>query len=880
MSLTTYNKKRKFSETPEPTGKKEKKEEKQLAFVIQRHKATRLHYDFRLEMEGVLKSWAVPKGPSMNPGDKRLAMMVEDHPYDYKDFEGVIPEGNYGAGIVEIWDHGTYTDIEDSEPKTREKKLLAGLAAGNLKFTMKGKKLKGEFALVKLKGAEDNSWLLIKHRDRYAVDEEYDSEQLTLKTSPINKWLLGKGKSKKKVAKAVKPVTPEILKEEKSIAPEPTSGRKLQDYIPAMLAKETEEPFADGDWLYEIKWDGYRAIADLNKEDVALYSRNGNSFLATYPIVVNALKKLNLNAVLDGEIVVLDDDGNPSFQKLQHYAENTQYPLIYYVFDLLEVNGKKLYDLPLVDRKTHLEKLITGNDVVRYSDHVVERGEDFFNAIKEKNLEGIMAKKMDSHYYPGKRTNEWLKIKHHKTEEAIIAGFTSPRGGRKYFGALVLGMMKDDKLSYVGHTGSGFNEQLLRELSAKLKPLVRDQSPFDEKVKTNMPVTWVEPKYVAELKFSEWTNDGKMRHPIFLQLREDKTIKDVVRNHAQSPAMSTATTKKPAAKKVKAAVDTKAQTNAQAPEPLSKRPVDVVENEKEKIYTIGRIKLKTTNRTKIFFPDDGVTKGDVIDYYDRMADYILPYLKDRPESLFRTPNGINQKGFFHKDAGDEAPEWVKSKKLYSESTNKDIDYLLCNNKATLLYLANLGCIEVNPWHSTIKSLDNPDYLMIDIDPSDNNTFEHVIEAANVVKSILDKAGATGYCKTSGATGLHIYVPTGKKYTYEQVKDFAYLVCMLANEELPVITTLERSLSKRSKSQIYMDYLQNRRGQTIASVYSLRPKPGATVSTPLLWDEVKKGLHPSAFNIHTIEDRLKEKGDLFEGIFKNPIDLGKCLENLA
>ena len=863
MSLVNYNKKRTFSDTPEPTGKKGKTEDKQLAFVIQRHKASRLHYDFRLEMEGVLKSWAVPKGPSMNPGDKRLAMMVEDHPYDYKDFTGIIPEGNYGAGIVEIWDKGSYTDIEEDGAKASEKKLLVGLKEGNLKFRLNGKKLKGEFALVKLKGKEDNSWLLIKHRDEYAVDDEYDSEELTPKSSPINKWLEKNNKSKKKVVEVSKP-----------LPADPVKSRKLTHFIPAMLAKETEYAFADADWLFEIKWDGYRAIAEVNKDDVALYSRNGNSFLSAYPLVVAELRKMKLNAVLDGEIVVLDDEGNPSFQKLQHYAENTQYPLHYYVFDLLELDGKKLYDLPLIERKTLLEKLIKKNDVIKYSDHVIENGEAFFNATKEKKLEGIMAKKMSSNYYPGKRTNEWLKIKHHKTEEAIIAGFTSPRGGRKHFGALVLGMMSEGKLVYVGHSGSGFTEQSLKELYEKLKPLVQEDSPFDERVKTNMPVTWVEPKYVAELKFSEWTNDGMMRHPIFLRLRDDKTIDQVVKNTNQPPRMKKATVK-PAK-----TPESKTRKNGTTATPAISNDSEVIANEKEKTYTIGRTKIKTTNRTKIFFPDDGVTKGDVIDYYDQMADYILPYLKNRPESLFRTPNGINEKGFFHKDAGDDAPDWVKSIKLYSESTKKDIDYLLCNNKATLLYLANLGCIEINPWHSTTDKLDNPDYMVVDIDPSDDNTFDEVIEAANAVKEILDKAGAPGYCKTSGASGLHIYVPMGKKYTYEQVKDFAYLICLLAHEQLPAITTLERSLSKRKKNQIYMDYLQNRRGQTIASVYSLRPKPGATVSTPLLWEEVRKGLHPSAFNIHTIAARIKEKGDLFADIFKKPVDLNKCLEKLS
>ncbi len=687
-------------------------------------------------------------------------------------------------------------------------------------------------------------------------------------------------------------------------------ARKLEDYIPAMLAKESDKPFSKEDWIYEIKWDGYRAIAEINNKDVKLYSRNGNSFLSTYPEVVEELSKMELNAVLDGEIVVLNEEGNPDFQKLQDFGLNRNFPLHYYVFDLLWLKGKKLYSMPLIQRKELLAEIIEKNPVIKFSDHVEESGEEFFEVIKEKNLEGIMAKRKGSEYYPGKRSADWLKIKHHKTEEAIIAGFTAPRGGRKYFGALVLGTIINGKLTYAGHTGSGFNTEVLKDMHAKLQPLIRENSPFNDKVKTNMPVTWVEPEYICEIKFSEWTSDGKLRHPIFLRLREDKTVKDINTTNAEKMEADVSIEDSPEANRKKApnkkksentnlekeilkenvlpkekfvksvkAKKVKEDQNATPDSKVSNK--DVVNNEREKIYKLGKVELKTTNRTKIFFPDEGITKGDVIDYYEQMGDLIIPYLKDRPESLFRTPNGINQKGFFQKDAGDEAPSWVKHIPLYSDSVKKDIDYILCNDKATLLYLANLGCIEINPWHSRVKSLNNPDYMIIDIDPSDNNTFDQVIEAANVVKSILDKAGAFSICKTSGASGLHVYVPLGKKYDYDHAKDFANLVCMMANQLIPEFTTLERSLSKRSKDKIYMDYLQNRKGQTIACVYSLRPKKGATVSTPLDWREVKKGLTPKDFTIKTIPERLKKTGDLFAPILdsKNAVDLAKCLENL-
>ncbi|MFY9310999.1 MAG: DNA ligase D [Bacteroidia bacterium] len=876
MGLQLYNKKRNFKETPEPKGKTARSKSK-LSFVIQRHKASHLHYDFRLELDGVLKSWAVPKGPSLNPADKRLAMMVEDHPYDYKDFAGIIPEGNYGAGIVEIWDEGYFSDLDNSERAVAEKKLRAGLHAGNLKFRMYGKKLKGEFVLVKVKGRGENSWLLIKHNDEYAVHEPYNSEDQTPANSPINKWLkehkAGKQSRRKVLNKpSVAAVAAEPTKK-KSRKYLPAETRKLSDYISPMLARETESPFSDKDWVYEIKWDGYRAIAEVDEEEVRLYSRNGNSFNASYPIVVQALKKLGIRAVLDGEITVLDEEGKPSFQLLQYYGSDSTYPIRYYVFDLLSLNGQNTCDLPLTDRKSLLKELLSGNDeVIHYSEHIEERGLEFFDVAREQELEGIMAKKADSLYTPGVRTSEWLKIKHHKSQEAIIAGFTAPTGGRKHFGALVLGVMNKGKLTYVGHTGSGFSTRSLKEMSELLKPRIIKQSPFEEKIKTNMPVTWVKPDLVCEIKYSEWTKDGRMRHPIFLGLRNDKTA-DEVTTEAKK------TVQKPAKKAMR--TTEKAVSKKAAPSKKTiKKSAEEKKKPNEKLVAFGKIKVKISNPDKVFWPDEEITKGQVVDYYQSVSKYILPYLKDRPQSLKRNPNGIKDSGFFHKDAGDEAPEWVQSKLIFSESTNKDIDYILCNNAATLAYLNNLGCIEINPWHSTVQALDKPDYLIIDIDPSDENTFEQVIEAANVVKEIFKKAGVNSYCKTSGATGLHVYVPAQKRYTYDQLKDFSHLVCMIAAEQLPDFTSLERNLRKRGKDMIYMDYLQNRRGQTISSVYSLRPKEGATVSMPLDWKEVKPGLSPQDFNIFNALKRIEKKGDIFKGVLGKGLDLQKCLKLLG
>lgn len=632
-----------------------------------------------------------------------------------------------------------------------------------------------------------------------------------------------------------------------------------------MLAKETSQPFDDKHWLFEIKWDGYRAITEKNRNDISLYSRNGLSFQQTYPVVVDQLKNINADCILDGEIVVLNDEGKPDFQLLQHYSENQNRPIQYHIFDLLSLKGNETISLPLIERKELLRKIIPENQVIKYSDHILEKGKEFFEVSKEQNLEGIMAKKTDSKYYPGRRTTDWLKIKNHKTAEAIIAGYTEPAGSRKFFGAILLAEKEGNELKYVGNAGSGFNDQSLKELYELMKPLIQEHSPFTEKIKNSSSVTWIKAELICEIKYSEITADGKFRHPVFLHLRNDKTIAEINTDNIESTKASSKKSKKLELKKSKENDDSSAEP--------SEKGNDIT-------YTFGKNEVKITNVDKVYFPGEGITKGDVVNYYISMADYILPYLKGRPESLLRHPNGINAQSFFQKDAADNTPAYVHCKEIHSDSNNKEINYIVCDNIETLIYLNNRGCIEINPWHSTVESLDFPDYLMIDIDPSDNNTFDQVIEVALVVKSILDKGKATCFCKTSGASGMHIYVPTEKKYTYEQVKDFAYIVCIMVNDQLKTFTTLERNLQKRGSKHIYLDYLQNRRGQTIASVYSLRPKPGATVSTPLLWKEVKKGLSPKQFTIDNSLKRVKKMGDIFKGVLGKGIDLEKCLKNLS
>lgn len=877
MGLKSYRAKRDLESTPEPKGGKGTKGDP-LIFVVQRHKASHLHYDFRLEMRGVLKSWAVPKGPSMDPADKRLAMMVEDHPYDYKDFKGEIPEGHYGAGLVEIWDHGTYEPIDLPEGKDPETYLMWELHRGSIKIRMKGRKLKGEFALVHMHTKEKNSWLLIKHKDRFAK-KGYDSEKETPKSSPINKALAKEAKSSKasksrsvtgKAEKAAgkkgsakkkkkKPASAKA-KAPAAVAESPKKhfnvrglGKavKLKHFVKPMLASPDVPAFDDPDWLFEIKWDGYRAVAETGGKEVRLYSRNGLSFAEAYPAITAELSGIKRRMILDGEIVAVDQNGRPDFQLLQHAAAEADTALVYHVFDLLELDGKDLTSLPLIERKELLLRNLPIGEHVKYCDHISGRGKDFFAAAKAQDLEGIIAKRKDGTYHKGVRSKSWLKIKNHLAQEVVIGGYTAPRNSRQHFGALLLGVYEKDRLRYAGHTGTGFDARSLKELSALMKPLERTTSPFAEEVDANSPATWITPKLVAQVKFTEWTRDGHMRHPVYLGLRPDKDAKEV--HKEKTPATNSGANVRSKVMNVRKA---KAQ-------PARK---EQVANERE--VKAGRHTVRLTNLNKVFWPKEGFTKGDLLAYYERMAPVILPHLKDRPESLYRTPNGIKGPGFFQKDAGGQAPGWVPSVKIPSDSRDgEDIDYILCNDLGTLLYLVNLGCIEINPWTSRKQHLLKPDHLVMDLDPSKGNTFDDVVEAALAVKVVLDHIGATGYCKTSGSTGIHIYIPTGGRYTYDELAPVAKNIMRVVQGLLPDTTTLERSLAARSKKKIYLDHLQNRKGQTLASVYSVRPKPGATVSTPLDWDEVKPGLDLRAFTMETVPERVEKKGDLFHGVLE-------------
>lgn len=901
MALTEYKRKRTFDDTPEPVGGKAAAGK--LRFVVQKHKASRLHYDFRLEMKGVLKSWAVPKGPSLNPADKRLAMEVEDHPYDYKNFEGIIPKGNYGAGTVIVWDEGTYEPVAPPRGKAaQEKNLLKQLQDGSLKLVLHGKKLKGEFALVRTKGMGENAWLLIKHKDRYATEDDITAKDKSVKSGKTLEKIATAGnsrvygqpsKAKKKDPRSApaepepaKPASKKAVKKqlEKQVDPEQTDvpvpeadpdtllrqaeKARFPTKLSPMLATLVDEPFDDEGWEYEVKWDGYRALAFMNKKQVTLRSRNDKPFEKKFYPVFDAVKAWGIHAVVDGEIVVVGPEGLSNFGKLQNWRSEADGDLLFYVFDLLWYNGKSLINLPLSARKAILATLIPEQGIIRSGYSVVARGTEFFEAAGALGLEGIIAKRSASRYHPGDRSKDWLKIKVQKRQEVVIGGYTRNDGSAKPFSSLLLGVYEDSQLRYAGKVGTGFKDKQQKDLLKRFKPLVVKNSPFSDSPDYNKPsrfrpnpphaeATWLRPELVCEIHFAEITDQGVFRHPAFIAMREDKDAREVVIEKAVPASQASPIIRAPA---------------------KSGRKTLLNPSEKTQVRKMGGVALTFTNLSKIYWPEEGYTKRDMLNYYYQIAPHILPYLKNRPQSLNRFPNGINGKSFYQKNVRGKVPDWVEKHPYKAEGDRQKKYYMLCNNEAALLYMANLGAIEMNPWSSTAAKPDHPSWCILDLDPDKGNTFEQVIEVARTIHTMLEDMGVPSYCKTSGSTGLHIYIPLNAKYTYDQSQLFAKWVAAKADGELD-FTSIQRMTDKR-RGKIYIDYLQNRPGATLAAPYSLRPKPGATVSMPLHWDEVKPGLQLKDFTIRNAVERVKAEGDLFKPVLKKGVNLKSILARLS
>ncbi|MFY9580533.1 MAG: DNA ligase D [Gaiellaceae bacterium] len=775
--LSEYERKRDRKKTPEPfTGKRKTKEP---IFVVQRHDARSLHYDFRLERSGALASWAVPKGVPLEPGQQHLAVHVEDHPLDYATFEGEIPKGNYGAGTVEIWDSGTYELVEEKRN-------------GGLTVRLHGKKLDGTWALVPAKlGGDEKNWLIVRKRDEGAEAG-------------------------------------------------PSRPARRATYTP-MLATPAEEVPRGSGWLFEVKWDGYRAIASVAGGEAILTSRNGNDLTARFSNVAKELAKAvkTPDCALDGEVCALDESGRSSFSAMQQGKPGT--PIVYYVFDVLEVDGEPLVDLPLVERRKRLEQLLDKrNRTVRLSE-TFDDGNALFEAAKAQGLEGIVAKRLDSRYLQGKRTRDWLKIKTHGRQEFVIAGFTKGTGRRaSSFGSLVLAYYQSDELVYAGNVGTGFTGQEIEKLLDKLRPLKRSTSPFKEVPK--MPkvrksdVIWVEPELVCEVEFVEWTHDGRLRAPAYKGLREDKPAEAVRREL-----------------------------------PLADR------------ITKGTRELKLSNLDKVFFPAEGITKGDLLEYYRAVAPVLVPHLKDRPFTMVRWPDGIEGGRFFQKDAPSHMPEWIPTfRALVStrESPRKQkwVNFPLVNDELALLWMVNMGCIDMNAWYSRVDKPDRSDFVLFDLDPSPDVGFAETVQVALLVKQALDAFGLIGFPKTSSAEGMHVLVPVERRYTYDDTRQFAEIVAGAIARTHRGLATTEWTKSKRRG--VLIDANQNGEGKTIASAYSVRPRPGAPVSTPLRWEEVNEQLDPLSFTMEVVLERVRKHGDLFEGVLTMKQRLTEALKALG
>lgn len=646
--------------------------------------------------------------------------------------------------------------------------------------------------------------------------------------------------------------------------------------IEPMLATLVIEPVNDAGWIYEMKWDGYRAVGYINNGGVDLLSRNNKSFNQKFYPLHQSLQQWNINAVVDGEIVVVNEQGVPDFSDLQLWRSEADGQLLYYLFDVLWVEGISVMHLPLEERKQLLHAIFPKHiPHLRISEIVKDSGKEAFEMAKQLHLEGVMAKKAGSIYTVGKRTKDWLKIKTEKRQELVIGGYTHNEGSSKLFSALLLGIIENGSFEFITPVGTGFNKKMQEAIIEKLRPYETARCPFSSTPEYNKPsrfrpnppkatVTWVKPELVAEISFREETKGGAIRQPSFKGLREDKKPAEVVRETAINTNELV---------KEHQLVKQKIIT---AP-PKKERKTLLNPKEETQTRIIGGHELRFTNLSKIFWPEEGLTKRDMINYYYQVAPYMLPYMKGRPQTLNRHPHGINGQSFYQKDVKGKAPSWIETFPYYSHHDEKEKEFLLCTNEASLLYIASLGCIEMNPWSSTVNNPDNPDWCIIDLDP-DKNSFDQVVQAAMVTKEILDAIEVSSYCKTSGSSGLHIYIPLGAKYSYEDSKEFGRKIAKIVHAQLPHFTSIERKTVDRG-GNMYIDFLQNRPQATVATAYSLRPKPGAPVSAPLHWQEVKKGLKIADFNLRTMPQRLKSEGDLFKGVIGKGIDLQKAIKKI-
>ena len=901
MTLERYEEKRDFSGTNEPAPHAQEWRPGALTFVVQKHAASRLHYDFRLEFGGALKSWAVPKGPSTDNNEKRLAVLVEDHPLDYASFEGVIGDGNYGAGQVIVWDMGIYSPDEGGlswhDREDSERRMLAGLDAGKLSFTLRGHKLQGSWTLVRTTRGP-NEWLLIKHRDAY-TDTERD--------------VLDDGRS------IVCGLTIEQLQSGRLPDPSLAAGAvsfgkpaRMPRTLKPMLAHAVDGVFSLPGWLFEPKLDGFRALAFLQDGNVRLFSRTGKDMTRNFRGIADDLSVLPHNEmILDGEIVALGQDGLPDFVLLQGNSGMPKAPgaesaspaaptIAYYPFDILYLDGRDLRQAQLHQRKQALRLAVPPSERIRSVEYVEGEGEAFYRAAGQLGLEGIVAKRKDSRYNAGERSRDWLKIKQTFSQEFVIAGYTRGEGERaETFGAVVLGYYDGGTLTYAGRAGSGFTQQSLQSTLAVLEPLRTDACPFPIAPAdlASLQVTWVQPERAAQVKFSQWTGDSVLRVPVFLGLRDDVQPRAIVREMPEPVASVMG----------EAAADARADSREVVEQLARIRKNGHVE--------IGGQRFAVTNMDKVFWPETegraAVTKGDMLRYYAQVAPHLLPHLRDRPLTMTRYPNGIEGGSFYQKRWENDLPPFAETVRLFSSAAEGDVDYLVVNNLATLIWLAQLADLELHPWLSRTaiepdaahlresftgskeelrqSVLNYPDFIVFDLDPYiysgeekageepelNRRAFAKGAEVALALKGLLDQLSLSSFLKTSGKTGLHIYVPILREYDYTVTRKACELIGRFLLRQRPRDLTMEWSVSKRT-GKIFLDHNMNVMGKNMASVYSLRPLPGAPVSVPLRWDELPD-VYPSDFNIDTAHQRLADVGDLWVDILGAKHDLRRLLE---
>jgi len=866
MPLEEYRRKRDFAATPEPAPGELL--ERSGRFTIQRHRATALHYDFRLEIGGVLVSWAVPKGPTLDPSERRLAMRTEDHPIEYLDFEGVIPKGEYGGGDVIVWDWGHF------EPEAETPDPSAALRDGEIKFVLHGQKVRGRFTIVRTdrrgrRGADDGreQWLLLHKRDAFAADgwDAADHPQ-SVKTGRTNDEVRD-GAPATFTADPPKPLGEVDLSAART---EP-----MPDFVLPMRATLATEPFDDPDWLFEVKWDGYRVEAVVRDGQVRLWTRNRQDAARYFPDLVGPPTWIEAReAIVDGEVVALDEAGRPRFSLLQDRSgihggrdagtkePRPPAPVVFQAFDLIHLDGRSLLDVPLAERKRLLRSRLRDHPRVRYAGHVEADGTAFFRAAQEQELEGIVAKLGRSPYEPGRRSRSWLKLKVRPEQEAVIVGWLPGQGSHAELGSLIMAVRSGDQWVHAGQVGSGLGARTRRELRAALDELATSESPLDAAPRLK-GARWVEPRLVARVEFADWTAEGLLRQAAFKGLEVGRDPREVRRERAVATARATAA----------------AEADVPDPSPAAGAGDDMLSAldaiEREGTWVVDGREISVTNLEKPIFPgrdgDGPITKRELLRYLVAVAPILVPHLNDRGLTVQRFPNGVEQKGFWQKDLPKHAPDWVR-RWTYHHREEGPKDYPVVDSAATLAWLAQSAAVELHPWTSRIDAADRPTYALIDIDPGPDTTWDELLVLARLYRAALDHVGVRGHPKVTGKRGIQVWIGIRRGPTFDDTRGWVERLSRAVGASVPDLVSWEWAKRAR-KGKARLDYTQNAINKTLVAPYSPRPAPGAPVSMPIRWEELDDSdLRPDRWTVRNAAERIAEHGDLFAALPSDEQDL--------